>query len=384
MAKAKMRVIASELVGGQRIIDVPFTDGQFEDTLNGIGSLSVNVPLYDADVQALDLAVTAAPARTFLGLLINDQFQQLGPIWKHSYSKNGKRLKLTAANSWSYFNFRALLGIESETMSLLNADGSPNPATNFSVSGLDLGTIAKRAVQRTNDRPGQQLPMLYEPDRAGTSEQNILGADLKVTGSFLQDITNREFGPDIRFDGQWNPAHDGVQVLMRTGTAAEPRLFQNKIHKWDLSVPDSSIRNLEFEIDGQNMADVAYTTGGRTDDKVLMDRQVNPLLKAQKYPRLDYIDTTHSSVVRLDTLSSYGRETLRKGSVPISFMSFEVRTDAAPFVGEYQVGDYCTVKIKGDPYLPDRTYKRRIVQISGNLNGKWVKITTGETEWNIG
>lgn len=379
-----MRVVACEMVGGRRIIDVPFSDGSFEDTLNGIGSLSITVPLYDFDARALDLRVSGAPSRTMLGLLINDQFQQLGPIWNHNYSRDKRTLKITAANTWSYWNYRALLDLNSDTIPLLLPDGSANPATNFDVTGTDLGTIGKRAVQAMNNRPGQALPMFYEADRAGTSERHLLGADLKYGGSFLKDLTNVENGPDIRFDGRWNERRDGVEVLMRTGTAAEPRLFGKQVHNWDLTVPESVIRGLEVEVDGQNMADVAWTTGGRTDDVVLMDRQYNPKFKEQGYPRLDMVDTSHSSVVLPETLRGYGRETLRKGSVPTGFMSFEVRADAEPVIGQYQVGDYCTVKIKNDPYLPDGKYFRRIVQISGNLKGKWIKITTGETEWNIG
>lgn len=384
MAKAKMRVIVAQLVGGKRIVDVPFLGGSFDDTLNGIGSLQVTVPLYDKDAAELGLRTGAAPARSFMGLLINDRFQQLGPIWNHQYSKNKKLLKITAANTWSYWNYRAMLALNADSTPLLLADGSPNPATNFAVSGLDLGTIGKRAVQMMNDRPGQSLPMFYEADRAGTNERNILGADLKYGGPFLSDLSNVENGPDIRFDGRWNAARDGVEVLMRTGTAAEPRIFQTQIHKWDTTVPESSIRNVEVDVDGQSMADVAWTTGGRTNDVVLIDRQYNPRLRDQGYPRLDYVDTTHSSVVRLDTLASYGRETLRRNSVGRSFISFEVRADSVPLVGEYQVGDYCDVKIEGDPYLPDATYRRRIVGISGDLKGKWIKITTGETEWNNG
>jgi len=379
-----MRVIAAEMVGGRRIIDVPFSDGSFEDTLNGIGSLAITVPLYDFDARALDLRTSGAPARTFLGLLINDRFQQLGPIWNHQYSKNKRQLKITAANTWSYWNYRALLDLNSDTVPLLRPDGSANPATNFDVVGTDLGTIGKRAVQAMNNRPGQALPMVYEADRAGTNERHLLGADLKYGGSFLKDLTNVENGPDIRFDGRWNAGRDGVEVVMRSGTAAEPRLFQPTVHKWDLTVAESVIRNLEVEVDGQGMADTAWTTGGRTNDIVLMDRQYNPNLKKQGYPRLDMVDTSHSSVVIPSTLSGYGRETLRKGSVPTSFISFEVRSDAMPYIGEYQVGDYCTIKIKDDPYLPDGKYMRRIVQISGNLKGKWIKITTGETEWNVG
>lgn len=385
MAKAKMRVIATEIVGGKRIVDVPFTEGSYEDTLNGIGSLSCTVPLYDSEVAELLLRVTAAPTRTLLGLLVNDRFQQLGPVWKHSYSRNKRQLKLSAANSWSYWNYRALLALNADSTSLLLADGSPNPATNFNVSDLDLGTIAKRAVQAMNDRPGQYLPMVYEADRTGTNERNILGADLKIGGSFLTDLTNVENGPDIRFDGRWNAKRDGVEILMRTGTAAEPRLFQSgPPHRWDFSVKDSTIRNLEIEIDGQSMADVVYTTGGRTDDKVIMDRQYNANFRKQGYPRMDLVDTSHSSVVRLSTLAGHGRENIRQSSLPRNFISFEVRADAVPLAGEYQVGDYCELIIDGDPYLPKGTYRRRIVQLSGNLTGKWVKITTGDTEWNNG
>jgi hypothetical protein len=37
-----------------------------------------------------------------------------------------------------------------------------------------------------------------------------------------------------------------------------------------------------------------------------------------------------------------------------------------------------------DPYLPDGEYRRRITDMSGDADGKWVKITTGEVYALIG
>jgi len=384
MIKAKVRLVAAQMTTGGSVIDVPFTDGDFSDTLNGVGSISCTVPMYSAEAKVLQLGVTTAPSRTFLGVTVNDRFAQLGPIWKHAYSQDGKRLRITASSALSYWNFRALLGPESDIVSLLTAEGKPNPATDFRVSGLDLGTIAKRAVQRANDRPEQGLPMVYENDRVGTSERNLLGSDLKSVGSFLGNISGVINGPDIKFEGEWNDAHDGVQVRMRTGTAAEPRLYQAAVHRFDTSVAERSTRHLEVEVDGQDMADMAWTVGGRNDDKAVISRRYNPGLKARGYPRLDYVDGSHNDAVLIGTLNDYGDETLRRGSTPRSFWSFEVRSDLSPFFGEFQVGDYCNVIVKDDPYIPDGTYLRRIVQISGNFKGKWIKVVTGETEWNNG
>jgi hypothetical protein len=384
MAKAKVRLIAADIVGGGNVIDIPFFGGSYENVLNSPGSLDASVPLYDEAVQKIGVPNLTNPARTMLGLLINNRFQQLGPIWKHSYSRNRRTLTLKASGVWSYWNYRALLPRVADTEPLLLPDSAePNPATNLRFAGMDYGTIAKRAVELVNDRPGQMLPMVYEADRAGLRERNVTGADLKSTGGFLEDLTNVINGPDIMFEGEWDDLEDNVRIRMRTGTEFEPRLFQlGKEHRWDYSVADGAVRGLEVDVDGQDMADTAWTTGGRSADMAMVDRQYNPEFRRLGYPRLDYVDSSHSTVVENETLSSYGLETLRRSGKPTSFWSFEVRSDRTPVIGEYKVGDYCLVIVKGDPYIADGEYRRRIVAIGGDFKGKWIKITTGITEWN--
>jgi hypothetical protein len=383
MAKSRSRLIAVNMVDGKNVIDVPFTDASYENTLNSPGSISCTVPIYDPVVQAIGVPNLTSPARTMLGVIHNGAFMQMGPVWRHAYNRDNRTLKLSASGVSSYFNYRALLAATADTEPLLLEDGTSNPNTNLRFAGMDFGTIAKRAVELVNDRPGQGLPLVYEADRLGVRERNVTGADLKGTGSFLDDLTKVINGPDIMFEPRWVDGMNAVEILMRTGTEFEPRLFQQgKEHRWDYSVADGAIRGLEVEVDGQDMADVVYTTGGRSADVALMDRQYNPEFKRLGYPRLDYVDSSHSTVVEQDTLTQYGQETLRSSSKPKSFWSFEVRADMSPLVTEYKVGDYCTIIIKDDPYIPDGQYRRRIVSVSGNLRSKWIKITTGITDWS--
>lgn len=376
--KINTRVVAAEITTGKRLVDVPFTAGSFDDTLNDVGNIQVSVPLYDFDVRALDLDLTGAPAHTLLGIVCNDQMMQGGPVWKHSYDKDTRTLDLTAANSWSYWNHRAILPVAADTMAtLVLANGQPDERANTTVTNVDLGTLAKRIVQVTA-RAGESIPVLFEDDRAGTVSEQFLGADLNVAGSVLTDITGRIGGPDIRFDLGWNEDKSGLVVRMRTGSAAQPRLFGQGVVRWDYSVQERSIRNLKMDVDAQEMANVSWATGGRVREVLLMDRRTDGgVMKSHGYPRLDMIDTSHSSVEDSAILKAYNQETLRLSNAPTSFWEFEVRKDRAPFFGTYRVGDYCTINIKNDPYIADGEYVRRIVSMSTDLTSVWAKITTG-------
>ncbi|ROP78333.1 hypothetical protein EDF18_0979 [Frigoribacterium sp. PhB107] len=367
------RILIGDLRTGRKLQDVSVLSATWAKQLNAAGTISITVTLRDPDLVRLGLRNVATPGKSFLAVVENDVVMEAGPIWTHDYDRDAGTLKLTAAGLWSYFDHRVLIPVLAAGQSPVGAD------TNL--SGLWLGTIAKRIVQQARAHTGGNVPVVFQADEAGTSERKYLGADLALVGDRLEDITNVIGGPDIDFAPRFTADRLGIEWVMRVGTAAQPQLSSTRTHVWDLAVPEPSVRGLQVKRTAERMVGRAWATGGRTDDVVMTARYENPTLTAAGYPLLEAVDSSHSSVSVQSTLDGYAAEAARTGYKPIEFWSFEVDATATPRVGTYQVGDYSRTKIKGDPYVPDNVtdgYLRRIVAMSGDEQGRWIKVTTGE------
>lgn len=373
------RVIVGDLRTGRRLFNVPYTGAPWSNFLNDPGSMQINIPMYDARAQKLNLRENAVVNKTFMAVLENDRFMQYGPVFDHDYDADARSLKLTGVNLLGYFSRRLALPANSDTKSLLLPDGKPDPSMNMLFSNRSTGTIVSDLLKVVNSHTGAQLPLVYMPAQVGTNNEQFVAADLKSVGEFLQQYADRENGPDVVFLPRWTPDRLGVEIYVQTGNDAQRRVFQPARPRWDFSVKNKSTRGLKVRTSGGDMASTVYTTGGRSDDKALIDRQVAPAMIASGYPKLDLVDGSHSSVVRQDTLRKHGVETLRNSQRPLVFWEFEVRKDVGTNVaGDYMVGDYCTVVLRKDPYLGTGTFTRRIVGLSGDAADNWIKVSTGE------
>lgn len=359
-----------DLRTGRRLMSLPITSGSWSVGLNGPGSLSVSLTLLDPDVAALDLRSAATVGKSYLAAAEGDVILEAGPIWTHSYSKDTGKLTLNGGGLWTYFDHRVLIPI-------LAAGESPQGADSEYV-GISLGTIAKRLVQQAQAHTGGNVPVVFAPDEAGTAEQVYKGADLKLVGDALNDLTQLEGGPEIEFLPQWSEDRLSVRWLLRTGTNSNPQLASTATHVWDYSVSQPSIKGLEVNIDGSAIAGRAWATGGRSSSAALYGVYTNTALTNQGYPLLEVVDSAHATDDTDELVQGYATELARVGSKPTEFWSFSVRADELPTLGQYRPGDFCEIRMANDPYVPDGKYRRRIVDMSGDQDGKWVKVTTGE------
>lgn len=353
--------------------------------LNAPGLMSATVRL-DTDAAAgLDLRSAATPGKSFLAWEENDTIQEAGPIWAHKYDKDACTLTLTAKGMWSYFDHRVLLQVAAAYSPFFIPDPSdatkfiPNPLLDTNLARLSLGTIAKRLVQQAQAWTGGNVPVLLPNDEAGIHERNYEAVDLPIIGDLLTDLTNVENGPDITFEPRRTADRQGVEWLMRTGTNATPRIgVTENPHRWDYSVKEPSVRGFTSDVSASKLTGRTWLTGGRSADTPLLVSGASDTLVNAGFPLLELVDTSHSSVALQPTLQAYGNESVRTGWRPTEFWAFEVQGDVAPRVGEYRIGDMCRLVMGGDYYVPDGTYDRRIVSLSGDERADWIKITTGE------
>ena len=374
--------------------DLDVLSGPWDDRLNTSESISVSVDLRNRDIQSLNLHDTAKSCKTFLGVAEGSTIMAAGPVWSRSYSRGAATLSFSAKGMHSYFDHRHILPIAALTAATTSfaitdpfdpKKTIPNPALATILSSLSLGTIAKRLVQQARLWTGGNLPIVFQADEAGINQRRYDGLEFKSIGEALNQLSEVENGPDINFQPRFTSGGLGVEWLFQTGTTAQPFISSSSTHIWDVTAAESSIAELTIDEDGSKIGSLAWATGGRVSDEVLIARAYASLLVDSGYPLYEILDTSHSTVNLQNTLNGYAVEASTIGKRPIETWGFKVEARpkdiygnaAGPQVGQFSVGDFADLIVskfdpvlqKGDPFIPEGKYRHRIVGLSGDEQG---------------
>jgi hypothetical protein len=139
------------------------------------------------------------------------------------------------------------------------------------------------------------------------------------------------------------------------------------------------------------MGSLAWMTGGRQTDDVLVARAYDPTLIDQGYPLLELVDSSHTTVSEQATLDKWANQAVSDGRGSEDVWSFTVKA--------YPINDrvnplarrlgrttwatsarssslpYDPATGIGDPYIAEGgTFRRRIVGISGDEQGEDIRI----------
>jgi hypothetical protein len=386
------RWLLCDLLSGRQILDLNVMTGTWSLGLNQADTVQVSIDMQDPAMIALGLRNAATPAKTILACAEDDTILAAGPIWSRNYDRDAKTLQLSAKGIWSYFDHRFIQQLLAATVDVTqftlpdpaNPGGSiPNPALATNLQNVDLGTIAKQLMQLAQSWTNSTIPLVFMDDRAGTRVRNYQGADFTNLGDALRALTEVDGGPDIIFTPQFTPDRLGIQWYVRTGTETVPQLYSNAVQRWDLTLPDSSASNLEVDEDASAICSIAWLTGGRATDDVLVARSLDGTLISQGFPLYEELDSSHTSVSEQDTLNAYAVEATTYGRGAVETWTFTAEAHRQPLVGSYTIGDfvdlqigaYDTINGSGDPYLLPGRYRQRIVGLSGDQDGLQVKVT---------
>ena len=384
---------------GRRILSLPVMTGPWNDRLYSAETVSAAVDMNDAEVQSLDLDNSATPGQAFLIVDEGDQLRG-GPIWVSDYDRDSRVMSLSALGAASYFDHRMIIPLLAMTADVtswtipdpLDATKTiPNPALSTVYNGISLGTMAKRLVQQSRLWTGGNVPIVFPADEADDRTQTYLGADFKPVWEAINDLMERENGPEVRFVPKYTDNRDGVEWEMQIGTIAQPLLSSTTIPLWDATVKESPILNLQMKKDATKLASLAWFTGGRQADDVLVARAYDPTLVQSGFPLLETVDSSHSTVSVQGTLDGYAVRGVRMGRYASTVWSFTLEMypvdadgfQAGPQFGTYEVGDFCDIYFKpwdaetgeGDPLKhAGGTFRMRIIGLSGDEKGRYVKV----------
>ena len=412
---------------GKRILSVPVMQGPWDDRLGAAETVSVTVDMNDPDVQALDLRNSGTPAQSALCVVEDGVIMAGGPVWVRSYNRDSKTFELNAKGMASYFDHRIILPLLAKTIGVDQwtipdpSDATKtiaNPDLTTTYSNLSLGTIAKRLVQQAQTWTGGNLPIVFQADEIADATRTYLGVDFKSVGEALDQLSKVENGPEINFHPRFTSDMLGVEWVLQFGTVAQPLITSTAVLAWNVTAPESPISNLSITDDASSMGSLAWQTGGRQADTVLVARSYDSSLVDSGFPLLELTDTSHSSVEFQSTLDTYAKADTASGKRSTEVWSFTAKArpvdqfgkPAGPFVGQYAVGDFVDLIFDavdkdtgtggfiqvvtsyftdvfsdmfgqitsvsdpiikgtggGDPYLPEGgTFRQRIVGISGD------------------
>lgn len=370
-----------DFVTGGPILDLPVMEGAgWGVQLNRPDTVSCSVDMNDPDTLALDLRSSSEPNKTLLiARTDDDTILAWGLIGDdgREWDEDSRTLSLSASGiSSSYFGKTIVAPAASKTGVLitLDVDGYPviNPAFNTSLAGLSLGSIGKRLVAARLAFPGAPAAIFdLPPDEIGTHERAYLFSSMKAIGPALTDLTNVENGPDFAFDAQ-RGAGLGLRYVMRHGSEDQPRIG-TYAGSWHLG-EGSPITGLKIKDAVAAGASAGWMTAGKQSGAPLLSRVINDAPIAAGYPPLDVVDTSHSDVSQQATLDAYNTGNVAEAQQAVRALSFSVRADATPALGQYRPGDTMTIDVPDGHTWHTAKIPIRITSISGDETGLEVKI----------
>lgn len=370
-----------DLRTGRIYTQVPVIAGspKWSIVMDGAGTFSVDIPMSDPAVQALNLRSASAVAKAFLAYAYvdsngNEFFLDGGPIWTRNYDADTRVLTLAGSGLWSHFDHRKIM----DPKIAPGSAGFTTTHPQFALTGWTLGTIASKTIQFVMNRTGATTQagltcIVYPADVSAPADtahtRSYLTWDLNWLGQALDDLVAVIGGPEIAFRPRRKVADQRfLEWVMLTGIEADPLLHQTGSDWiWDGSLPKSPVSKVATVEDGTGMGDGAWAKGNGSAEATLMSYSLPTTLTDLGYPMLELEVTGHDDVEVQATLDGYTQQASMAGAHPSEALTFTVQRDTFPQLGMYAVGDYARATIPTNhPYLPGgTTFRSRITQLSG-------------------
>lgn len=371
---------------GDRILDLPVKAGaSWAAFLNKPDSLSCDLDMRDADVQALDIPSSTEPKKTVLFAedSVTEAILAWGVISDRTWNNDARALHIEASGAGQYFNQRIIAPPAAATGTIVLPDGSVSAAFDTLIDDVSLGSIGVALVAQALSWPGAPTAYVLPAPVAdiGRTSGTYRLVDYKKIWPALEDLTKRaDGGPDFAFDARRDSTGLALEYVMRAGAP----FLGSWIGSWSVGAPESPVTDLVVKDDGGSLGTHIWMQAGRTDSKVLVARVINQtLIDLSGYPVLDFVDTTHTDVTLQATLDDYADENAVAARRLLRDVSFTVKgrpmsldgQSIGPALGQYRPGDWMGLDVgSGNLYLREGRIDIRITSMSGDETGDDIKI----------
>lgn len=240
-----------------------------------------------------------------------------------------------------------------------------------SYSGLSLGTIAQRVVQKAQQKPAGKLPITFAlPEQGGAADgyhqRNYKGFDLQnlTCDGILTKLSNVIDGPDIMFKPRLIRGNQLTFDLWH-GTEDRPRIQQQFTQVWDTTPQKGQVADMTVNYTGTYQASRVFSLGAGMDEKMIIQVSTNNAPLQQDYPLLEKVINKGSSE-NPAVVKGHGDAELAANDEALLEVQMTVRGDAEIPFGSFWPGDLARVYTKGWLSIPDGMTPMRILSLTGD------------------
>lgn len=377
------RVFIAETLTGQIRADVAYTgEPTFDRTLSDKGSLVVSTTIDATANRDVDFHTYTRPGMYSWILAYGSHIVQAGPVWSYQFTDDTRTLQVTCGGMFSLFSRRV-------TRNPAGSANDPVPAIvneseDLNYTGLSLRGIMRQLVADNLAQLDYGMPSIVLPDtETGENERNYLGYDLKMLADNMTDLAGVINGPEFDFAPEFNPAGTYVQWRLNIGSPLLGDQESNNV--WDYGTEGAPVSTIDVDVDGSESPITRVWVKGDGSERALLTGFAEDLSRVHAgYPGTDFVDADHTSATEQQTLEDYADQDLQTLSTATETWSCDVRI-AGPGAVEYaaalpnwQLGDAPQFALAGHPWLPDGTYRRRVLGYA-NSSPSSVKLTLADT-----
>lgn len=323
------------------------------------GTESISLTLRKSDLPNIDLTTWLSPWWAGVVVFWNDTPIVAGPILARP-SESFEDVTISCGG------IRSVLAKRTVNDEFVNWDLLPKEGR-VSFSNYGLGTIAKKVVQRVQQKPGGILPISYAlADEQAGHERNYEGFNVSNLNcdDVLTKLSNVINGPDIMFKPRL--LRPGILTFeMWTGTEAQPRIQQKYRPVWDTTASTGLVSGMNVVYTGTYMVSRVYAIGPGQDQGTMIKVVTDTGPLSRDYPMLEGTLSTGSSE-NPDVVTSHGLSNLEANNGPLTELQMTVRADGTTPIGDFWPGDLVEVVTKGWLSLPDGKLQMRLLSITGD------------------
>lgn len=351
-----LRVHAYDGVTGQHLFRLPYTSAKWSDSLNDAGSLTVDVD-YSRDAVSEGLRSRLPLWRTILALQDRQEIKHAGYLIGRTWDAKNRKLSLTCGGGMTILQRRLVLDHRLATQwrdsEIISDEKHPPNLMMLHIQGT-YPDIIRGLVAETMQWGA--LPITLPPYQGGSYYRNYYAWDMAAVSDRIMDITQLQYGADVRFD-PYLQADGSLRFRL-----VSKRGIRDHDWRWDTRLPRVRVIPVSEDVSGADMTTQVYATGGKGEDKTVMVRR---FITPPGGLLMQSADTSHTTDSDMRSLQGYARAGLSRHAWPDQALRLQVGE-------EYQVhvGDWADLRI-ADDYFGDQMLHLTITGVDGDTSDDW-------------
>jgi len=315
------------------IAELPFTNVNFTQQLNSIGTFQGEVLLSGLNSSSLNVYNGTIPGQVILWVLYADPVSLVfspvwsGVVWNREYNSATQRLSITAQEMLSLYQRRRIT------------------ATKTYVA-QDPTYIAYNLLQYTEGVTYGNTGLTYNSVTSGLSTSRTYNAyEYKPVYQAVKDLASSFFDFKIKPYNSSGNLVNQFEIGVPLGTAYSPSSAYAPVFQFP-----GNVISYRFPEDGQSAANQLYGLGYGANNTKLIASAVDTAKYTDGFPLLQ--DTAnHIDIADINLLKNVTLGQLNAISYPPTTIEVVIPTYVDPVFPLYQIGDYVRFDIKDD-YFP--------------------------------